>query len=100
MISYFLGIFSPVRNTSLLPYSVLTSSLQKCGFLHVCVQVLQSCLTLCDPMDCNLPGSCVHGIILAIILESIAISSSDNPVSSACPALAGDSLPLSHLGSL
>ena len=28
----------------------------------VCVQLLQSCLTLCDPRDCSLPGSCVHGI--------------------------------------
>ena len=25
--------------------------------------VTQSCLTLCDPMDCSLPGSCVHGIL-------------------------------------
>ena len=29
----------------------------------------QSCLTLCDPMDCNLPGSSVHGIFQARILE-------------------------------
>ena len=27
-----------------------------------CVLVSQSCLTLCDPMDCSLPGSSVHGI--------------------------------------
>ena len=26
---------------------------------------LQSCLTLCDPMDCSLPGSSVHGILQA-----------------------------------
>ena len=32
--------------------------------------------TLCDPMDCNLPGSSVHGIIQAKILEWDAISSS------------------------
>ena len=25
-------------------------------------EVIQSCLTLCDPIDCNLPGSSVHGI--------------------------------------
>ena len=36
--------------------------------------VAQSCVTLCDPMDCNLPGSSVHGILLAIILEWAAIS--------------------------
>ena len=27
------------------------------------------CLTLCDPMDCSLPGSSVHGILQAKILE-------------------------------
>ena len=30
---------------------------------------LQSCLTLCNPMDCSLPGSSVHGILQAKILE-------------------------------
>ena len=35
--------------------------------------VTQSCLTLCDPMDYNLPGSSVHGILQARILEWIAI---------------------------
>ena len=34
----------------------------------------QSCPTLCDPMDCSLPGSSVHGIFQAIVLEWIAIS--------------------------
>ena len=41
----------------------------------VCVCV-QSCLTLCNPMDCSLPGSSVHGIFQARIVEWIAISSS------------------------
>ena len=36
--------------------------------------VAQSCPTLCDPMDCGLPGSSVHGIFQAIVLEWIAIS--------------------------
>ena len=39
-------------------------------------QLLQSCLTLCDPMDCSLPGSSVHGILQARILEWVAIPSS------------------------
>ena len=34
----------------------------------------QSCLTLCDPMDCSPPGSFVHGILQARILERVAIS--------------------------
>ena len=37
-------------------------------------EVVQSCLTLCDPMDCNLPGFSVHGIFQARILEWVAIS--------------------------
>jgi len=36
-------------------------------------EVAQSCLTLCDPMDCTLTGSSVHGIFQAIVLEWIAI---------------------------
>ena len=35
--------------------------------------VTQSCLTLCDPMDCSLPGSSVYGILQARILEWVAI---------------------------
>ena len=37
-------------------------------------EVAQSCLTLCNPIDCGLPGSSVHGIFQAIVLEWIAIS--------------------------
>ena len=37
-------------------------------------EVAQSCLTLCDPMDCSLPGSTVHGIFQARVLEWVAIS--------------------------
>ena len=37
-------------------------------------KLLQSCPTLCDPMDCNLPGSSVHGILQERILERVAIS--------------------------
>ena len=37
-------------------------------------EVTQSCPTLCNPMDCRLAGSNVHGIFQARILECIAIS--------------------------
>ena len=37
-------------------------------------EVTQSCLTLCDPVDCSLPGFSVHGIFLARVLEWVAIS--------------------------
>ena len=40
-------------------------------------QVTQSCPTLCDPMDCNLLGFSVHGILQARILEWIALQFSD-----------------------
>ena len=36
--------------------------------------VAKLCLTLCDPMDCSLLGSSVHGILQARILEWVAIS--------------------------
>ena len=36
--------------------------------------VTQSCLTLCNPMNCSLPGSSVHGTFQARILEWVAIS--------------------------
>ena len=32
-------------------------------------EVAQSCPTLCDPMDCSLPGSSLHGILQATVLE-------------------------------
>ena len=40
---------------------------------HTSVLVAQSCLTLCDTLACSLPGSSVHGILQAIILELVAI---------------------------
>ena len=51
-----------------------------CHFLLQCMkvksesEVAQLCLTLCDPMDCSLPSSSVHGILQARILEWVAIS--------------------------
>ena len=38
---------------------------------------LQSCPTLCDPMDCSLPGFSIHGILQARTLEWVAISFSN-----------------------
>ena len=40
----------------------------------MCAKLLPSCLTLCDPIDCSLPGSSVHGILRARILEWVAVS--------------------------
>ena len=43
-------------------------------WLCVCAKSLQLCPTLCNPMDCSPPGSSVHGILQARILEWVAIS--------------------------
>ena len=51
-----------------------------CHFLLQCMkvkgesEVAQSCLTLRDPMDCSLPGSSIHGIFQARVLEWGAIA--------------------------
>ena len=51
-----------------------------CHFLLQCMkvksksEVTQSCPTLSDPMDCSLPGSSVHGIFQARVLEWVAIA--------------------------
>ena len=64
---------------------------------------LLSSVGLCDPMDCSLSGSSVHGVSHARILEWVAISSF--PAQGSNPHLLhlwhwqADSLPLSHLGS-
>ena len=42
-------------------------------------EVAQSCLTLRDPVDCSLPGSSVHGIFQARVLEWVAIAFSTHP---------------------
>ena len=42
-------------------------------------KLLQSCLTLCDPMECSPPGSSVHGILQARTLEWVAMLSSRGP---------------------
>ena len=66
---------SPGRNTGV-----------GCHFLLQCMkvkserEVAQSCPTLSDPMDCRLPGSSVHGIFQARVLEWGAIAFSDNGI--------------------
>ena len=41
----------------------------------MCAKSLQSCLTLWDPIDCSLPGSSVHGILQARLLEWVVTPS-------------------------
>ena len=63
---------------------------------RVLAKLLQSCLTLCDPMDCGPSGSFVHGILQARILEWVASPSpgdlSDPGIEPGSLALQADSL--------
>ena len=57
-------------------FSLATTTLEV--IIHVkWSEVTQSCPTLCDPMDCSLPGSTVHGVFQARVLEWVAISFSN-----------------------
>ena len=59
----------------------------------MCAKSPQSCLMLCNCMDCNLLGSSVHGILQARILEWAAIPFSRESSKPRSPALQADSLP-------
>ena len=66
-------------------------------------EVTQSCLTLCDPTDCSLPGSSIHGIFQARVLEWVAIpfsrGSSQPRDRTQVSHIAGRLYHLSHQGS-
>ena len=71
----------------------------------VCVQSLQLCPTLCNPVDCSPPGSSVHGIFQSRILEWLPFPPPGDlpdprikPMSPTSLALWANSLPLSHWG--
>ena len=72
-----------------------------CSCVCVSVLVAQSCLTLFNPMDCRPPGSSIHGILQARILEWVASpfsrASSDPGIEPRSPALQADP-GLSHQG--
>ena len=90
-----------------LEYFLILISLLNSSDLNVRVySASQSCPDLCNLLDCSPPGSSVHGISQARILEGVAISyyrgifltPGVKPMSLVSPVLAGDSLPLCHLG--
>ena len=68
------GVAKELEMTDRLNNSVCKVSIMFHGCM--CAKSLQSCLTLGDSMDCIPPGSSVHGILRARILERVAISSS------------------------
>ena len=70
--------FPPSSPSTLMSYLSLSLMFQVAGILPVdvqgeeCALAAQLCLTLCDPADCSSPGSSVHGILQAKILEWVA----------------------------
>ena len=82
--------------------TIISSIRQKPGSLLsklCCVQLLQSSPTLCHPMDCSLPGSHVHGILQATILDGLPRPAPEDlpnpeikPASFVSPALQAASL--------
>ena len=77
------------------PYHLVPPTQQTVIQLFVCpCYVAQSCPTLCDPIECSLTGSSVHGISQARILEWISFpgdlpNPGIKPTSLTSPALAG-----------
>ena len=80
----------------------LTGGYQLC--FYCCCSVPKSFCTLSDPMDCSLSGSSLHGVLLARILEWVAISfSRASSCTSDCTRLSCEGrriLSLSHQGTL
>ena len=75
---------------------------QSAGKLYLCVLVTQLCLTLCEPMDCGLPGFCPWdspgkntGVGSHSLLQGVHPDPGIEPES---PALKGDSLPSEQSG--
>ena len=78
---------------SLITQETLRDTVSLINIVQACVlQLLQSCLTLCDSIDCNPPACPVHGILQARILEYVAMPSSGgssqprDPTRSSCIA--------------
>ena len=63
------------RQLSLWICSNIRPSVLHNGHTCMCAKSLQSCLALCDLMDCSFPGSSVRGIIQARILERVVMPS-------------------------
>ena len=70
-------VISAVRRmrTSLIYLSTVLGK-GRCCSPKMKVKVTQSCLTLCNPMDCSPPGSSIHGILQTIKLEWVTMPSS------------------------
>ena len=75
----------PLLISRFIPWPLCPSGLGTFSLALTFSEVAQSCPTLSDPTDCSLPGSSVHGIFQARVLEWVAISFSSKSAYS--PAL-------------
>ena len=105
------SFFTPRPNLPVIPsvsclptFALQPPITNRTPFLGISSKRSQSCPTLCHLMDCSLPGSSVHGILQASLLEWVAISFSrdlPNPgVEPVSPAFQAYALPSEPLGSL
>ena len=72
-----LGMVSTCCNTGGIKCVTISVWLHFSGTYRCYAKLLQSCLTLCDPIDGSPPGSAISGILQARILEWVAISFSN-----------------------
>ena len=69
------GVVSPTEFYNIVQSSAKVAKSMELGWKHAYAKSLQSCPTLCKAMDCSPPGSSVHGILQARILEWVAMPS-------------------------
>ena len=90
-------LWVPTEFHSYLQVSLYCIILFDMSISSVCVLVTQSCLTLCEPVDCSPPGSSVLGILQARRLQWVPFPSPgdlpDPGIKPRSPALQVDSLP-------
>ena len=68
-----LQAYAPATSGLLQQYALLKGDPEGQWKMNMNVKVAQLCLALCDPMDCSLPGSSVHGILQPVLLEWVTI---------------------------
>ena len=68
-------IVGNLRHYRQILYQLSSQGIHDIIYIWLCL-VIQSCLIRCDPVDCSLPGSSIHGILQAKILEWLAMPSS------------------------